>query len=451
MTVERAGVKQAYRRTHHRIHTYISLRLMLYVWIEGTRVKLPASQFLEVVRISVDNAVSENTRRTYQAAQGHWQRFVFIIGRDDDPWLLQESDEEIEILLIGFMHWYKTGQLFEEIFSTDVGRSQSSFTTVMAGVRHFFVSSGASHLASLLNSEVVAKARKGVGRMVSDRTIPDGNAKLPITADFLDLIWADIPTFPDNPTEWKRFMIALGTSFCYNFVWRVSNLTDETTVHGLRCSDVTIVVSDNGVVTTVPFPWVDIDWDAEVNIYLCQMTNKTSQQHEHISTLTSREGRDAFLIGHIRSWITAAHWSSHQDLFFCLRYQSDHNGKEYVKSLRRVDVATVVKDAASALGLDPSLYSTQSCRKGGSTTMYLNNASIEDIQHQAGWTRQSPMFSRYVRMHNSTPGALASTQTEQVHQSQLLLMQNTRLNRGRTRPSVSTSRNPSQVQGGQAA
>lgn len=423
---------------------------MLCLLIDPTRVRIPASQFLEVVRISIDNAVTENTRRTYQIAQNHWDRFVVMIGRGEDPWLLQESKDEIEILLIGFMHWYKTGQLFENVFAEDVGRSQASFSTVMAGLRHHFVSHGAGHLALLLTSEVVAKARKGVGKMVTTRQVPGGLAKLPITAEFMDIIWADVAESPDNPNEWKTFMVALGTSFCYNFVWRVSNLTNETAMHGLRCSDVSISYTVDGVQATAPFPWATVQWDEEVNIYLCQMTNKTSEQHEHISTLTTRENRDSFLIGHIRSWITAAKWSSNNDLFFSLRYESDVNGKEYVKFLRRVDVATAVKNAAITLGLDPTLYSSQSCRKGGGTTMYMNNTNIEDIRHQAGWAVDSSMFSRYVRMDNSTPGAMASSQTRQVQQAHLLLMQHVRLNRDRTGRSDSTSQDPSIVQVGQA-
>ena len=90
------------------------------------------------------------------------------------------------------------------------------------------------------------------------------------------------------------------------------------------------------------------------------------------------------------------------------RYDSSHQKMLGHRKMQRSDIADSLKSAATAIGFDATLFSTQSNRRGGATLMHANKVSDVEILELAKWSKRSDVPFRYNANTGRSGGALSN-------------------------------------------
>ena len=314
---------------------------------------------------------------TYAPSISLWRDFVGTKGLNDNHFLLSQTYSFKRDLWILFL---------DHVASTK--KSVSAIDIATSAIRYFFTTNFQD--SSFLEDESIKALKKGFKNTIIAMHPPASNTKVPNTPTSIMELWTlHGGGMFGRMSSTRHYMAVLACSIQFNFALRVSNVvrSSANVKHHLLVRDVTIECPSGNFVDPIAFTSnpSSLPSSSIVAVHFVEHSSKTTSKFSSTSrvlSLPSANPDNMFLITKLLHWMTIADHQTLSDDFFSFSYLGGKTGTcRYTRNCNRSDVAEVIKQVSTHLGLDPNLFSTHSNRSGAITTLKMRGENPTDVQH----------------------------------------------------------------------
>ena len=352
-------------------------------------------------------SIAPSTQRAYAV---NWKKWVaFVEPRGLDVYLTSlTNDDRIKIMVL---------------FSATCKTYRWDFSAILSSLKHQFTI--AFQASSFLSDPILHKASTATKPNTKDESVRAlHNVKLLIPYELI--VWVRENYFTTDTRTLTSMMIYLATAVSYTFGFRFSNVGHDSntqSTHAITAKYVTISISKDdttflldaselGSIVSEISEYVVLAISFTVlsskSVGNTALKNRPNGKMPVSFTLSRDVGgpSEIQLIEDLISWMSS---SSRQpdDLFFSYQKQADPTTS---KRLIRTEMATAIKAAASACGLDPKLFSTKSNRKAHATELGVSShlSTLGDKALNKHWSKSSTAVGHYIGNSMVCPNTLTS-------------------------------------------
>lgn len=335
-------------------------------------------------------SISKGTQDRYKSLVAEWERYVCDRFPTLKDWSASSLPLQRRAVASYIMHLRK-----------EKGFSMSKINGSLAAVRFHCLVQFVD--LDVWTDPVVSAARRAATRQVGVEQVRKRsvNFKYPVP---LELLLQSREMYMKGSLETRMTYVAC--RLAYHLMMRVSEfaVTASKSPHHLLCEDVEFMVA--GQVNYI------IAVDAKrfshltcLGVLIHIWSSKTDQKRKGCTHVLRGDGLSPVLEKELVQdiWTFACQSGSGKGEPFFRRYE---NGRG--KSLRRKEVAHMVKEIMSRAGEDPQRFSTRSLRSGGATTLDSKGVAENTTNKLGRWAKDSAAAKIYRGSLAVAGGALSS-------------------------------------------